>query len=751
MAEMRCPMCGKENPAELERCQYCQARLRPLETPAPHEPDQEATGPATSPGSEVPDWLGSFRQIDEGAAAPLEPEESATEAGEAEALDLGEEELPEWLRSEEAPSSPAGEPEGASPGDLPEWLAALHLESEEAPMSPPVRYDDGPPPHPGDQEPDWLRDLRQRQGVEKFTPQLAEEAEEQAADQVPEAQNAPPKAEEAVPQETQEPSEGITDWQHILDQDQPSAKAETPAPSAPGEGELPAWLGEIKAAGAPTPASPESEAETPLEPAAEGEEETPGWLSRFEGSPALILDEEEQAALAAEAPLPAAEVEPAPPPAAFSSEEPPQAEIPSSVPPFIFEGEDLFIGGVPDWLKAADEEAPMESAPEESAPDLAPAELPTWVEAMRPAQHAAAGPSTPDESEKEVEGAGPLVGLRGVLPVEPEVARLKKSSLSVRLQIPEKQAERIAILESLLRTEGKTAPAREKPAAATQNILRVLIFLVLALAAVLSLLGLGGQASLPQFPAPVFDASQAVNAIPGGAAVLVVVDYEPAFSAEMDAAAAPLLDHLMLKGAYLTLVSSLPTGPAQAERLVKGVSLRAGHHYQDSGQYANLGYIPGGTSGVLTFAEIPQAALPFAADGSRAWEGEKLRSIRSLADFALVVVLTESPEVARAWIEQAQPLLGTTPMVMVTSAQAEPLVRPYYETTPRQVTGMVAGLAGGAGYERILSRPGLAAGLWGAFGNLNLAAVAIMLVAGLVNVISGALARPRSGGSEGRL
>ena len=28
MAEVRCPMCGKNNPADLEVCQYCQARVK---------------------------------------------------------------------------------------------------------------------------------------------------------------------------------------------------------------------------------------------------------------------------------------------------------------------------------------------------------------------------------------------------------------------------------------------------------------------------------------------------------------------------------------------------------------------------------------------------------------------------------------------------------------------------------------------------------------------------------------------------
>ena len=52
MSDVRCPMCGKPNPAEAEVCEYCQARLKPLNL-----------GSAAQPGTEpeVPNWLTSLR------------------------------------------------------------------------------------------------------------------------------------------------------------------------------------------------------------------------------------------------------------------------------------------------------------------------------------------------------------------------------------------------------------------------------------------------------------------------------------------------------------------------------------------------------------------------------------------------------------------------------------------------------------------------------------------------------------------
>ena len=46
------------------------------------------------------------------------------------------------------------------------------------------------------------------------------------------------------------------------------------------------------------------------------------------------------------------------------------------------------------------------------------------------------------------------------------------------------------------------------------------------------------------------------------------------------------------------------------------------------------------------------------------------------------------------------------PMLMVISAQAEPMIRPYYDSG--QLQGLVTGLAGGKAYEEIINRPGAA-------------------------------------------
>jgi hypothetical protein len=278
-------------------------------------------------------------------------------------------------------------------------------------------------------------------------------------------------------------------------------------------------------------------------------------------------------------------------------------------------------------------------------------------------------------------------------------------------------------------------------------ILRIVIFLILLGSILFPVLAGELGTPLPEIPTEIILASNIVNAVPQGGNVLLAVDYQPGFSGELDVAAAPIIDNLMIKGAYLTLVSTFTNGPAQAEHLVRIVNQQSGHQYLDINQYANLGYIAGGASGLRSFVESPRQIMPYALDGSTVWTGGRLASINSLSDFDLVLVITESPEAARNWIEQVAPALDDTPLLMVVSAQVEPLVRPYYEAYPQQVDGLVAGLTAGVSYESALQRPGQARRFWDAFSFGLPTAGILILIGSLVSIIAAYLpARKRAEG-----
>ena len=103
------------------------------------------------------------------------------------------------------------------------------------------------------------------------------------------------------------------------------------------------------------------------------------------------------------------------------------------------------------------------------------------------------------------------------------------------------------------------------------------------------------------------------------------------------------------------------------------------------------------------------------------------------------------------WIEQYQPHLAAKPLIMILSAQAEPIVRPYYEASPQQVQGIVSGTVGAAAYENLLGRVGIARSQWGAYSLGVLAACLLILVGGLFNAfpqIAALLRKTNPGGND---
>jgi hypothetical protein len=800
MAEVRCPMCGKSNPDDLDVCQYCQARLKPLvippspeesfgETPSPgpvEEPPAEKT-PSEEPPSQPdwlqPDWLQSLRQ---GGGAGELGEQS--EPGEPES-----EELPDWTADEgEEAEAKESEPEGLiTPGESAEatdWLDSLrprsHIErekpepSDESSSEPTSESASEPTPapdwlsdekQPQEDIPEWLERIRSRQkseGPQETPPLEGAEAEEFLAGLragVPTGEEPPvePQTPEFTDRRIDEGVE-IPAWLEDFAQTEPEGEQEGEAPETPDwlKGEefppIPAKPGEAfiaPAPGAPAPGEPSEQ--PPFAPPPPEEVEEPEWLAELEKSAGF--EEEVESPAEGEANLKPEwleDVEGEPP-----FVEAPPAEVPPPpegetkvVPPFTLDEESVSLLGeeTPGWLKGAPppEKPPEISPPPVSEEGIAPAELPTWLEAMRPVE--AAAPSAPvvDDRDRLIESSGPLAGLRGILPAEPEIALQKKApTYSVKLQVPEGQQSHATILADQVKSEGIPRPVPRGPVISSQAILRVVIFVILL--AAISIPALGGEfgIALPELPAEIITARNLVNAVPDNGNVLLAVDYQPGFSGEMDAAAASLLDHLMIKGAYLTLVSTSTTGPAQAEHLVRAVNLQMGHHYQDINQYANLGYIAGGASGLRSFAESPRQIMPYALDGTTVWADGRLASINALSGFDLLVVITESPETARNWIEQVEPKLGNTPLLMVVSAQLEPLVRPYYDGYPKQVDGLVSGLSGGAAYESTMPRPGLARRFWDAFSFSLPTAVLLILIGGLVNIVIAFLpARKRAEG-----
>ena len=112
-----------------------------------------------------------------------------------------------------------------------------------------------------------------------------------------------------------------------------------------------------------------------------------------------------------------------------------------------------------------------------------------------------------------------------------------------------------------------------------------------------------------------------------------------------------------------------------------------------------------------------------------------MMNIENINDFSLVIVASENHDKSRMWIEQTAHLLENTPLIYVVSAQSAPLIRPFFDASPRQVQGIVSGVIGSVQYGATIGRQGIAHLYWPSFNSGLLAAAILIVVGGGANAL----------------
>jgi hypothetical protein len=522
------------------------------------------------------------------------------------------------------------------------------------------------------------------------------------------------------------------DWLKNLGSDEPATPAtDSGAPAdagLTGLSESPDWLNNL---GAQEPATSTSELPEPA--GGISFSETPDWLKDLGGAPS---------------PDTPADLPPSP---AFMTPELSQSALPAFAPEGgqnVFPADSLsrndmesLFTEMPDWLAGvATEEPGLSSAPADQNV-IAPGSLPSWVEAMRPVESSVAqGGAAGDQT---LETRGPLAGLHGVLPAVPFPGPSSKPKVhSIKLVASEEQQAHAALLEEVLGAETIPVPIVSQRQVASQRVLRLATAILLF--ALIPAFVFGGTQIFP-LPAsrnitPEVQAGfDSIWVIPESAPVLVVFDYDPALAGEMETLAAPFMDQIiLLKHPRLTFLSTSPVGPALAENFFSGLQRQIGNYegYEPGIGYINLGYLPGGLSGVRAFVQNPLISAPLAFDGSQPWQSEALKDVQAFPHFAEIIVLTDSAESGRTWIEQTELLRGASPLVILASAQAGPLLAPYFESG--QVNLLFTGLHDSVLLEQIdAGRPGTARRYWDAYNIGLLFAVVFILGGSLLSFIAG--------------
>mgnify|MGYP003963777351 CR=1 FL=1 len=738
----------------------------------------DADSPSIDPEESLPDWMSNLQAdatTEEEPAPPVIEEDSQTEEKSPLSVD---DDLPDWMSGlqsdavteEITPEEESAPTTVASDEDLPDWMSDRGSTSD---APPPVIEEDSQteesPLRADDDLPDWMSGLQSDAATETSP-------EEEATPVVEDSQREEPSL---------SADDDLPDWMSDIQSDGAEEITEEPSLDLASDDDAPDWLSSLpaedssaedasladdlsekEASQQESVPSVESavdadETETPLPT----ESDLPDWLSKMEkpatGSLAEVKPEETPAFSEGDAPdwlesLPSVET---------SGDE---EVTPSASASSVFVGDDVFsdaseddtdeIFGIemPDWLSSlgpedADAEASAEAEASEGDEDLSSEEeLPSWVQAMRPVASVVSG-SSDDESEHIVAETGPLAGLTGVLPASPGLGELSKPRAhSIKLQVSESQQSSAAMLEGLLAGEAEPISFSAQEKTSSIPVLRWVIAILLFFVVGSSLSSQTRMVSSPNMEIPeIRDAINIVNQLPGGGSTLLIFDYEAGFSGEMGAVAAPLVMQLLSRGENLAIISTSPTGPVLAENFLGEIQKQSDYELQAGANYRNLGYIPGGASGMLSFISNPQATLHKQVDQKSVWDLPPLEGVNRFSDFSVVVILTEDVEKGRTWVEQSTTFFGSIenaisvpPILMAISAQAEPIIYPYYASG--QVSGLVSGLSGGATYERMLGQNGFGRKYWDSYSVGLLLAEIMIAIGAMTNLLVALRARQKT-------
>ena len=392
-------------------------------------------------------------------------------------------------------------------------------------------------------------------------------------------------------------------------------------------------------------------------------------------------------------------------------------EISAEHPIDPFKADDILLepfvpDDLPEWLTDVKPiEKPVKEKPrivtpavDDGSPKPEKGNMPVWLAALRPVE-AVEMAAMPEEKTQEGETTEGDQAANVMAGISAATFNGKPSDLGGGLKVSNRQKTNATLL-SVIAANAESVEESEKSFAVGINStlwrsLLALVFIVVAFLGGTLLNGYGLQPAL--FPGEVVHTFDRINSIALDKTVLIAGDFEAGFAGEIRLTSQALIEHIMRRNLNIALMSINPVDSALlVDQIEKGLAVVPS--YQAVGKVVDLGYFPGGAIAVQDLGNSFSNTVPLTADLVATSSQELLKNIQNMADFGAIIVITDKAETARVWIEQLQPTLGGTPLLMVTSAQASPLIQPYYQSG--QVSGIVSGMAGGLVYERIMGSTG---------------------------------------------
>ncbi len=380
--------------------------------------------------------------------------------------------------------------------------------------------------------------------------------------------------------------------------------------------------------------------------------------------------------------------EPEQPEPAASEEKPDEEPVPSAAagPAVTEEQTEARISPAAQDSPAESQEA--EEAQAEPEMEIEPADTVAPAEEEGTAQPPEEGANLLPEAT-----IGTLADLDNLLPLEPAITMAHRVESTD--QDGPTEADRFdAHLFHQVATE--RAPLREsahevlpsKPPA-LPGVGRILLNLMVLLAALVPFFTGGWINPWVQPRGSVVDLAHMIDALPPDATVLLSFDYDPSYAGELDPLALAFVRHLAARSVRSVVMSTNPTGMGLAQRIYSTVAEESPAYRQYGERYAILGYLPGLEAGLRMLNGPLSNAFPTdAVDQAPLSELPVTRGLATIRDIDRVVIISDSAQSVRCWIEQVRSRNGVQLDALVT-ARVEPVLAPY------QQSGQLQTLIGG--------------------------------------------------------
>ncbi len=187
------------------------------------------------------------------------------------------------------------------------------------------------------------------------------------------------------------------------------------------------------------------------------------------------------------------------------------------------------------------------------------------------------------------------------------------------------------------------------------------------------------------------------RSLPEDASLLFVFDYQPAYAGEIERVAQPVLGKILDKTTTLTIASSSASGSLLAGSLLAN---------QSGFAVTDIGYFPiesFGAYGIATGLTAAPSSTDLPAAGTALLAGQ----------YHGIVILSDTFESAQSWIEQLSARAPDTPLALMVTAQAAPLLAPYFDSG--QIVGVAGGLQDGVTLSLLTGQSELVDHRWRAY------------------------------------